>query len=71
MIPPMTIRCDKYKELERQVALREFPCAPQKGDSIFISGVEYIVASREFHTNTGTIDASVNGLVIVLEPKKV
>ena len=62
MITPMTIRCDKYRELEKQVALKDFPCAPQKGDSIFISGVEYIVVRREFHTNTGMIDASVDRL---------
>jgi hypothetical protein len=58
MIELLAIICPEAKEIERRVALKNFPIAPEKDDRIWIDGEEFEVVRREFRTNCGDADGS-------------
>ena len=67
MIPPLKIICPDDKGIEAHVMLNNFPCVPMKGDRIWISGIQFEVTGREFWTNNGGIDGSVDAPAVVLK----
>ncbi|MBI4325109.1 MAG: hypothetical protein HY674_07575 [Chloroflexi bacterium] len=67
MIPPLRIICPDDKGIAEHVSLKEFPCVPGKGDRIWISGLEFEVTGREFWTNNGVIDGSIDAPAVILK----
>jgi hypothetical protein len=67
MIASIRIICPDDSGIEDNVTLKEFPFAPEKGDKIWISGTEFEVIGREFLTNNGAIDGSVEEPAVILK----
>jgi hypothetical protein len=66
MIESLRIISPEDEGIEKNVSLRGFPFAPQKGDRIWISGVAFEVVGREFWTNNGVIDGKVENPAVIL-----
>ena len=65
-IPAINIKCEDDGGIDN-ITLQNFPCVPHESDYIWINGCKYIVVMREFITNSGLIDGSVDGVIVHLK----